>query len=241
MLMAGIVAVGFAAAPLSVSAAAMSTDTVNAVEYDMSKEPSYRRVDLGDGNLDASTLSRSSGFDMNYTMPEYEWRDIYYPATAADIVVTKDYSTMGVDHGHAALMVTGVRTVEHYGPQNDNLPGADGKSDEYYLENLWIHTKTCRLYRYDGLTSAQKDTISNYARNNLTGWNYDAFASRDDSSKMNCATLVWKAYNAGGITLNGYWTGFPSYTMLPSDFVEQNPKLSMVASVGWNSGEHSWK
>ncbi len=50
-----------------------------------------------------------------------------------------------------------------------------------------------------------------------------------------------KAYQKGGITLNGYWHGNPSNTMLPSDFVEQNPDLSMKASVGWDSGEHSWK
>lgn len=138
-------------------------------------------------------------------------------------------------------MVTLTKTVEHYGPPNPDLPGANGKSGEYNVANLWRHTKTCRVYGYDGITSDQKEAIVECAEKKLVGWDYSGTANRDSLTDMNCATLVWKAYQAGGITLNGYWKGFPSYTMLPSDFVEQNPNLSMKASVGWNSGAHNWK
>ncbi len=236
MLLAGIiVATGFATTTLSASASAIS-------EYDMSQEPSYRRLDTINNDIStASTLSSSVGVDMSYYMPSADWSKIYGAAYSADIVVTKDYVTLGIDHGHSALMVSGSTTVEHYGPANDEVPGADGFSDEYPFANLWKHTKTCRVYRYDGITSKQKSDITSYAKNNLKGWAYNAIANRDDDNAMNCATLIWKAYNAGGITLNGYWQGFPSYTMLPSDFVEQNPNLRMKASVGWTSGEHNWK
>lgn len=237
VLLAGIIAVtGFATTTLSASASTIS-------EYDMSQEPSYRRLDtLNDDTSAASTLStKSVGVDMSYTMSDTDWGNIYRAALTADIVVTKDYVTLGVDHGHSALMASGTTTVEHYGPANDNVPGANGLSDEYSFANLWKHTKTCRVYGYDGITGSQRSSIANYAKKNLTGWEYSAAASRTDGNKMNCATLVWKAYNSVGITLNGYWNGFLSYTMLPSDFVEQNPNLSMKASVGWTSGAHNWK
>lgn len=236
VLMAGIIAVtGFATTTLSASASTIS-------EYDMSQEPSYRRLDtIDDGISTASTLSSGSGVDMDYYMPSGDWSTIYYAAYPTDILVTKDYTTLGIDHGHSALVVTATRTVEHYGPSNPDLPGANGKSGEYDMGNLWKHTKTCRVYGYDGITSSQKEKIVKCAREELTGWDYSGTANRDNTNKMNCATLVWKAYQAGGITLNGYWKGFPSYTMLPSDFVEQNPNLSMKASVGWNSGAHNWK
>ena len=235
VLLAGIIAVtGFATTALSASASTIS-------EYDMSQEPSYRRLDtLNYETSTGSTSSSSSGLDMNYNMPSSDWSRIYGAAYGADVIVTKDFVTMGVDHGHAALMVSGTKTVEHYGSGNDDLPGANGKSGEYYFSNLWRHVKSCRVYRYDGITSDQKSDICEYARENLVGWDYSVAASRTNSSKMNCATLVWKAYNHAGITLNGYWKGFPSYTMLPSDFVLENPDLKMMASAGWSGGEHEW-
>lgn len=63
-LLAGIIAVtGFATTALSASASAIS-------EYDMSQEPSYRRLDtIDDGISTASTLSSGSGVDMDYYMP----------------------------------------------------------------------------------------------------------------------------------------------------------------------------
>lgn len=237
VLLAGIIAVtGFATTTFSASASTIS-------EYDMSQEPSYRRLDtLNYDTSAASTLStKSVGVDMSYTMSDTDWGKIYRAALTADIVVTKDYVTLGVDHGHSALMASGNTTVEHYGPRNENVPGATGFSDEYSFANLWKHTKTCRVYGYDGITSGQRSSIAKYARENLRGWEYYANADRTDNTKMNCATLVWKAYNSIGLTLNGYWNNILSFTMLPSDFVEQNPDLSMKASVGWTSGEHNWK
>lgn len=242
-LAVGIIATSsFAGTAFSASAA-----TISASEYDMSQEPSYRRIILDDEVSAESTYSSGSnssddsGFDINYTMSDSDWKKVYYPATKADILVTKDFSTLGVDHGHAALMVDGINTVEHYGPANENVPGANGLSGKYLMSNLWKHTKTCRLYRYDGISSTKASDIATYAKENLIGWKYNAFAGRTTEDEMNCATLVWKAYKSADIELNGYWKGFPSYTMLPSDYVEQNPELTMIASVGWDCDAHKWK
>lgn len=241
-LIAGIIATtGLASTALSASAS-----TISASEYDMSKEPSYRRLVLENETSPATTYSggsssSNSGFDKDYEMPYSEWKKVYFPASAADILVTKDYSTYGVDHGHTALVYDGIYTIEHYGLPNEDLDGADGFSGRFLMSNLWRHTKTCRLYRYDGISSTKASNIAKYAKENLIGWKYNVFASRTTEDEMNCATLVWKAYKSANIELNGYWKGFPSYTMLPSDYVEQNPKLTMVASVGWDSGEHQWK
>lgn len=123
--------------------------------------------------------------------------------------------------------------------ESDLVNGADGFSHVYTIGNLWQHTKTCRLYRYNGLSLKTARSIASFAEENLTYWNYSVYASPIDDQVLNCATLVWKAYKSVDIELNGFWKGL-IYTMLPSDFVEQNIELKMVCNVGWGGDEHKW-
>ena len=51
----------------------------------------------------------------------------------------------------------------------------------------------------------------NYIRIVL-GWSYNALAPRNSNSVMNCATLVWKAYNYAGVNVCSPGSG----TVIPS-------------------------
>lgn len=70
---------------------------------------------------------------------------------------------------------------------------------------------------------------SNYAFNNLQGKSYNVIANRT-SDKVNCATLVWKAYNSQNVNIVNSTSG----TVIPQDFDTSN-KLTTVRSVAWNT------
>lgn len=137
------------------------------------------------------------------------------------ILVTDDASTLSVDHGHAAIMVSTTHTVEHLGKTTSKTSG-------YYDVGWWQGFNTMKSYNYSSTDVMNK--AANYANNNLQNWNYNAFSDRNSASTVNCATLVWKAYNSQGVnTVNSTSGG-----VYPVDF-DKSTKISWVRSVGWNN------
>ncbi len=168
--------------------------------------------------------------DLNYNMPELQWNSLLRIIQPSDILVTKDCMTLDLDHGHAALACGDGMTVEHRGPRNVGIPGATGESEHLDMAAVWRHCQSCRLYEVPEIDDDDdtKENIVDYAIDNLIGWNYLLTANIESESNLNCATLVWKAYESEDITLGHIL----SFTVIPSDFVECND-FDMIFSTGW--------
>lgn len=136
------------------------------------------------------------------------------------ILITDDATTLGYNHGHAAILVSSTKTVEHLGSKTTTYSG-------YYDVSWWQGFSTIKSLNYS--SNSVMSSAGTYAYNNLQGKEYNVLASRT-SSKVNCATLVWKAYNSQGINIVDSTSG----TVKPEDF-DNSSKLSWVRSVGWNN------
>ncbi len=171
--------------------------------------------------------------DINYTMSPTQWAALLNVVEPSDILVTKDCTTTVINHGHAALACGGNKTVEHFGPKGVGIPGATGLSTHANIDEVWYHCKSCRLYEVPEADSRDiKQDIADEAIYRFVGWEYELTANKYSSEKVNCATLVWRAYDHFGITLGHLWTD----TVIPSDFVERN-RLNMIFSTGWGHVE----
>lgn len=189
----------------------------------------------------------SARVDFDYSMTDSLWNEVKGKASAADILITRDCTTLNIDHGHAALACGDGKTVEHYGPKIGGLKGATGLSVYADMETVWRHCKTLRIYECNQVKNdnpkngddALSKKIVDYAKNNLVGWQYAIHANRRNGIYVNCATLIWKAYNANGIEFQGYWAdSFIGGTFLPSDYViENSDKLTMKYTLGWGHSE----
>ena len=149
-------------------------------------------------------------------------------ADKGDILVSKDSTTFGVNHGHAALVYEdSAYTIE--------APGGDEKSDKYTIYR-WRKRYTMRDYYVTRTTGTLRRAAADYAFDNLRGWDYYALPKCTNTSELNCATLLWKAFNSQGITLQK--TGAGGCT--PICFVEGSPKTTLWAGVNWSGGDHTW-
>lgn len=224
---------------------------VNLYDYFGVDEPSQHELeewaDTPEGVEYSTGVSNTSGIspysttsiDFSYNMPITQWQALCNIADASDILVTRDCTTLSVPHGHAALVYDSTMTVEHMGPTLLGITGSTGKSVYTGISNVWSHCKSCRLYESPEAKSyGVESDITDYAKSNLTGWSYDLLADKNSTTKVNCATLVWKAYYWGGdITMNG---DSDTKTIVPADFVERN-NLTMLFTTGWGHiNPHTW-
>lgn len=174
-----------------------------------------------------------AGMDFSYEMSSNNWYalDTLARNGASDILITKDCSTADANHGHTALVYGNAMNVEHMGPKNNpEIPCATGYSQYVSMGRVWIHCKTCRMYEVsEARENGVEEDIAEYARAYLTDKSYSLFADVNDHEVVNCATLVWQAYNANGITLN-----HSANTCDPRDFVINN-RFDMIYSIGWGS------
>lgn len=136
------------------------------------------------------------------------------------ILITDDATTLGYTHGHAAILVSKTHTVEHLGKNTTTYSG-------YYDVSWWQTFDTIKSFNYKDSTIMTK--AADYAKANLQNLEYYVAADRT-SKKVNCATLVWKAYNAQGVNIVDSTSG----TVEPKDF-DKSSKLSWIRSVGWNN------
>lgn len=149
------------------------------------------------------------------------WDFISEKFKAGQILITHDDATPIIDHGHSAILISSTRTVEHLGSSTTKYSG------EYDVD-WWQGFSTMKSFNYSD--SSTMSAAATYAKNNLTGWEYNALASRYSSNKVNCATLVWKAYNSQNVNVVNTTSG----TVIPKDF-DKSSKLNWVRSVGWNN------
>lgn len=82
------------------------------------------------------------------------------------------------------------------------------------------------------VTDWQRIEASNYAAANLVGWQYNVIASRTSTDRMNCATLVWKAYNYAGVDVCAPGTG----TVKPSDLDVDGYNVKLYSTGQYTSG-----
>lgn len=139
--------------------------------------------------------------------------------TKGQILVTDDAKTLGYSHGHSAILVNSTHTVEHLGSNTTKYSG-------YYDVSWWQTFDTIKSFNYNNSTIMRK--AADYAKSNLQNKRYNFMADRT-SSRVNCATLVWKAYNSQGVNIVNSTSG----TVKPSDF-DKSRNLNWVRSIGWN-------
>jgi len=178
-------------------------------------------------NTEVINNGSSNGSKNTGKMSDNQWSVMKSNAKKGDILVSKDQSTLWVNHGHAALVYSdGSLTVEHTG---------EGKSNVYNITR-WKDRETMRIYYPSGTSTTTRGNAANYAYNKLRGWEYGALAKCDNSKKLNCATLVWKAYKSIGVTLQKTSGG----SCRPKCFVEGSAKTVYKTNANWGGGAHTW-
>lgn len=168
---------------------------------------------LADAETGASYVSKSRISNDNWEFMEEKFKK-------GQILITDDATTLGYSHGHAAILYSTTHTVEHLGKNTTTYSG-------YYNVSWWQSFDTIKSFNYSDEEVMNK--AAEYAYNNLQGKEYNVIADRT-STKVNCATLVWKAYNSEGVNIVNSTSG----TVKPQDF-DTSTKISWVRSVGWNN------
>ncbi len=170
----------------------------------------------------------SSGTSTNKDpMSSSQWAYMKSKADKGDILVSKDSKTFFVNHGHAAIVSKSRElTVEHTG---------NGESSQYNIDR-WAKRWSMRDYYPTRTYQETRDKAADYACNNLRGWKYSALPSCTNSRRLNCATLVWKAYHSQNVDLQKTWIG----GCVPKCFVTGKCKTTYWAGVNWPGGTHSW-
>lgn len=188
-------------------------DYINSIVHIDYEDRKQQPVILYDGETGIETIAKSriSNERWNYMKEKFK---------QGQILITDDAGTLGYNHGHAAILATSTITVEHLGKNTTEYSG-------YYDVSWWQSFDTIKSLKYNN--EHIMIDASNYAFNNLQGKSYNVIANRT-SDKVNCATLVWKAYNSQNVNIVNSTSG----TVIPQDFDTSN-KLTTVRSVAWNT------
>ncbi len=226
-------------------------------EYLLKDEPKIESYSLEDPNLPAEEMSWA----------QY-WEAISRGAKG-QIWITKDSGLIHnrINHGHAGMLYGFtnyyVSIIEHGGYDYQAVVGGEKQTkglsgftewDNFDGTNInlppWKKRHTLRTYNVSTPTSRNQGlpcdyltmvAAADYAAANLIGWSYFPIPSKDNSSQLNCCTLIYKAY----LRCNLYG-GTPmtlgndnSPTVIPMDLVEDND-LVLAYSVGWSGNAHEW-
>ena len=163
-------------------------------------------------------------------MPSSAWNTIKGKIYKGNILISRDQSSAWglFNHGHAAIAYDRDTTVEALGTKS-------GPSNSYN-SNWWADLVQVRLYM-ENVTSGDtvQNAAGNFAYNSLKNIPYETLASCSNTKTLNCATLVWHAYNSTGVVLDKYL----GYTCIPKTLVEDK-KLSLKEQYNWAGGEHTW-
>ena len=178
-----------------------------------------------------------------FEKPDYEKEYLFFPIVAyeknnnaiefaplkrGDIVVSLSTNTLGLRHGHAAIVVNGEtgRIIEHM---------VLGEVSTYSYMFAWKHYSNVAVLRHKNREIAEK--AAKYAENHLVGIPYNPLAGiikKDKSDEKNissshCSHLVWQAFYAVGEDIDG--DGGP--IAFPADFLECD-ELELVQIYGIN-------
>lgn len=188
--------------------------------------------------VDLSVCSTSSsGSSTGTPMTPTQWARFKEVVDAADILITKDDTTTGFVHGHAAIVCNNSNyTVEALGYDYNR-----GKSIRIDIAHTWSNRGTVRAYSVPYAREYGYETdVADYAESELRGISYYHFAPLSTSGQItvtNCSTLVWFAYQRA----IGYQiVSASSTTCLPQDLLTSN-KTEMYYSFGWGHTQpHVW-
>lgn len=182
--------------------------------------------------------SSESGTSSDTYMTPTQWARFKEVIGASDILITKDDTTTGFNHGHSAIVCNDTDfVVEALGYLVNS-----GKSVSLDVGVNWSEKSTVRAYSVPYVQeNGYEAEVANYAENELQGIPYAHFASLSTSGQItetNCATLVWFAYQrAAGYQLTSYSS---SSTCLPKDLLTSS-KTEMYYSFGWgHTKPHAW-
>lgn len=156
------------------------------------------------GEIPAGRVARSGGGeDEDNSMTAEQWDAIEEQATKGNILITKDDNTPAITHGHAAMVyVNCSKTVEILGP--GYVP------QEYNISRWGDYEKVKLIYPdavdFDVRKSAADEAYSTFVdiEEDEDGWSYYFLPNVNNASEVNCATLVWRSYNAVGLTLGKF-------------------------------------
>ncbi len=180
-----------------------------------------------------------------YQMTQYNWERVCNNSIVGSIWITKDFSSIGIDHGHAAIVSRYLNsgdsriiyTTEHLGKKSGETYSKEYNNSVY---DHWRKRNSIRVYEVKGSsssTSPDKDKMfqaGKYARENLLNRTYVTLASKLSTS-VNCATLVYKAYRSQGIYLENPMSG----TVIPKDIVNDSDVILKIG-FDWPGGSHTW-
>lgn len=202
-------------------------------------------VYVEDTRGDYSTFSSSNPSDDVVPMTQAQYNNLLNTVVDGDILVTKDSWTVIINHGHSCMVddvyktstSTSVYVIEAFGPGT--------LSDRYKLGDLhnhWRNYNRVRVYYPTNTTATVRNNAATYAWSNLQDKEYDALADVNSSKYLNCATLVWKAYDSQNVSLkkslfalnNIYW-----YTVYPNDFVTDKNNTCRL-KINWSGGDNTW-
>lgn len=142
-----------------------------------------------------------------------------------DILISATNKTAMINHGHAALVFT-YELIVH-------APGLNQKSQAAPLSNFG-EVKQVRLYKVSSASDLQASKAANYAASYLINKPYALTPDADSTTELNCATLVWQAYKAQGISLKKYF-----YSVIPASIVE-DPQTEVVGRINWPGNDNSF-
>lgn len=147
--------------------------------------------------LDSTRDLRLSSKNGNARVTNSEWNSFSAATSKGSIIISKDGTFSSYRHGHAALCYLNSGStfdvVEH--------PGTGERSLRQAASVSFSEATTLASFMPKNVTTQQKNNATSYAASELTGWRYSALAGRGSTSYLNCATLVWKAYDYAGVSV----------------------------------------
>ena len=141
-------------------------------------------------------ITRSGGGeDEETSMSTTQWEAIKGQATKGNILITKDDNTPLITHGHAAMVyVDCSKTIEILGY---------GYTPQEYNIDRWGDYRTAKLIYPSSVDFDTRKAAADTAKTTFVdgNWTYYLLPNVNNTSQINCATLVWRSYNAHGLTL----------------------------------------
>ena len=162
-----------------------------------------------------------------------DWSSFSSVTNTGSIILSKDGTFSSYRHGHAALCYINSGStfdvVEH--------PGVGQRSVRQGANISFAGATTLASFIPKNATTQQKASAVSYADSNLVGWSYSALASRGSSTYLNCATLVWKAYDAAGVQVCD--DDDSTITVIPSQYDDTRYTTRLYANsayinTSWN-------
>lgn len=145
----------------------------------------------------------------------------FYDLQPGDILVTLSTHSFGWRHGHAAIVLNDLETVESI------MLGCDSSKENIYY---WQDYSNVALLRVKKKTEAERAAVADFSLNKLIGKQYSIFsgfgskkAPDIDSNglTLHCSYLAWYAWNSFGVDLDSDGGKLvTTYDILHSDKVE---------------------